>query len=220
MRLMDGPTAGQQGDPGLCRKLHLSHLLAAAGFFFFKNAKRKASRLSEKSSLLPVPGESSCHANATKPLPTLPVDFFIWSNRKDALSKALSTPSSTFLFFVAPERKLRDSNTCSHTPSSAKTKLHTTKLFVQSSSGVVDVFRLKVGARKKTQRLYSSVSSPIGASILFHPSIHFPSFCWKSSEAEREDVGCTTGEPRPGGFGGGQEGALTFFFFCCHLSAW
>lgn len=175
--------------------------------------------MSEKSSLLPVPGESSCHANATKPLPTLPVDFFIWSNRKDALSKALSTPSSTFLFFVAPERKLRDSNTCSHTPSSAKTKLHTTKLFVQSSSGVVDVFRLKVGARKKTQRLYSSVSSPIGASILFHPSIHFPSFCWKSSEAEREDVGCTTGEPRPGGFGGGQEGASTFFVLFCFFVA-
>lgn len=150
MRLMDGPTAGQQGDPGLCRKLHLSHLLAAAGFFFFKNAKRKASRLSEKSSLLPVPGESSCHANATKPLPTLPVDFFIWSNRKDALSKALSTPSSTFLFFVAPERKLRDSNTCSHTHRAPQKQNYTQQKFLFSRHPEsLTSLDLKLGQGKK-----------------------------------------------------------------------
>lgn len=220
MRLMDGPTAGQQGDPGLCRELHLSHLSAAAGFFFFflERTQQEKPRGS-------VPGESSCRANATKPLPSLPVDFsFGATARMRFQNPPTHLHPPFFLFFVGPQRKLQDWNTCSHAPSSAKAKLRTTKLFVQSSSGVVDGFRLKVGrvgGGEITQRLYSSLSSPVGASILFHPSIHFPSFCWKPSEAEREDVGCTIGEPRPEGLAGveGEWGHRLFFCFCVALFA-
>lgn len=97
------------------------------------------------------------------PLLTLPVDHFPWSQTRQCLECTLKSPLHTFIhlsILCVPERKLQDRNTCSHTPSSAKTKLNKTKLFVRLQRG-----KFEAG----TQRLYSSLSSPVGASIPFHP---------------------------------------------------
>lgn len=178
-----------------------------------------------------LPGESSCHANATKPLPTLPVDFFIWSDRKDALSKAFSLHTFIHLSFLCGPRRGGSSGIATpvHTHSEPRKNktTHTQQNFLFSRHPE-SLTSLHLKEKKNTEALFFCFFP----NRCLHPFPSFHPLSVFSLEVKRGRTGgcgmCDRGAEAGGGWraGGwqGQEGASSFFcfvlFFRCHLSAW